>query len=245
MQKLPLSEKAWMNCVVLGATGGIGSAFVRQLAERPQVATVHAVSRQPFSGAGGKVIAHIADIAVESDLKAVAEAVGGPLHRVIVATGILHREPHVRPEKDWRSIDPDAFVEVMTVNALGPALAFKHLAPLLDKQAAGVMAALSARVGSISDNQLGGWYAYRASKAALNQIIRTFSIELRRKNPNAAVVGLHPGTVETGLSAPFGGGPAKRLTPDESVGRLLAVVDGLTSDQTGRVFDWQGAEVPA
>ncbi len=209
------------------------------------MAHIHAIARSRVEDFGGKVSSHRADITSEVEIAAVAAQMAGPLHRVIVATGILHRSEEIRPEKDWRAIDPEAFAQVLAVNTIGPALVFKHFAPLLDRNERSVIAALSARVGSISDNRLGGWYAYRASKTALNQVIRTFSVELQRKNPKAIIAGLHPGTVETGLSAPFGGGPAIRLSPDQSAAQLLDVMDGLTPAQSGHVFDWKGEEVPA
>lgn len=234
-----------LNCIVFGAAGGLGSAFVAALAQRRDVAVVHAVARSEAPLAAGKIVAHRADITSEAQIAQLAARIGAPLHCVVVASGILHRGPGLQPEKDWRQIEPAAFAEVLAVNTIGPALVFKHFAPLLSRGERSIMVALSARVGSISDNRLGGWYSYRASKAALNQIIRTFSVELARKRPLAVIAGLHPGTVETGLSNPFGGGPANRLTPQQSADALLQVMDGLTPAQSGRVFDWKGDEVSA
>jgi len=135
--------------------------------------------------------------------------------------------------------------KVFAVNTTGPALVASALLDALPREGKSVFAALSARVGSISDNRLGGWHAYRASKAALNQIIRTCSIELTRKRRDALIVGLHPGTVETGLSEPFRDNvpDGKLFTPDYSAERLLNVIDTLTPEQSGRCFDWQGEEV--
>jgi NAD(P)-dependent dehydrogenase (short-subunit alcohol dehydrogenase family) len=129
---------------------------------------------------------------------------------------------------------------------VGPALVAKHFLPLLPRQGRSVFAALSARVGSIGDNRLGGWHSYRASKAALNMLIKNASIELARTRPDAVIVGLHPGTVDTGLSKPFQRGVAhnKLFTPEYCAERLIAVTDGLTRDDTGHVFAWDGARVP-
>jgi len=152
----------------------------------------------------------------------------------------------MHPEKTWRAIDPEMMAESFIVNTIGPALVAKHVLPLFPRDRRAVFAALSARVGSIGDNRLGGWYSYRASKAALNQIIRTLSIELAAKHPLAICVGLHPGTVATRLSQPFRGNvPAGRLTaPDEAAAKLLDVISGLSPGDTGTVFDTQGMRVP-
>ncbi len=235
--------------VVFGAAGGVGAAFVQLLAQRADVACVHAVARTHVTDFGqgpfGKVVVHHADITHEAQIATVAKSIAGPVHLVIVATGVLHRAGEIQPEKDWRNIDPMAFAQVVAINAIGPALVFKHFAPLLDRDRRSVMVALSARVGSISDNRLGGWYSYRASKAALNQIIRTFSVELKRKNPKAIIAGLHPGTVETRLSAPFGSASSAKLSADESAASLVAVIDALTPEQSGDVLDWKGIKIPA
>ena len=165
--------------------------------------------------------------------------------RVIVATGLLH-EDGVTPEKTLRAVDPAAMQRLFAVNAIAPALVAKHLLPLTPRDEPTVFAALSARVGSISDNRLGGWYGYRASKAALNQLIRTLAIEQRRTHPQAICVALHPGTVQTRLSAPFGQGAvasAGRLTPEHSARALLNVIDGLTPADTGGFFAWDGQPI--
>jgi len=166
---------------------------------------------------------------------------------VIVSTGTLHGGDRFQPEKTWRSLDPDNFSHAFCVNAAGPALVAKHFLPLLARRRKTAFAALSARVGSISDNDLGGWYAYRASKTALNMLIRTLSIELVRRWPEALCVALHPGTVDTDLSAPFQSNvPTDRLVaPDLAASRLLGVLDGLTPAETGGVFAWDGSRIPA
>jgi len=237
-----------MQAVVFGATGGIGAGFVAQCAARHDIERVHAVSR---SGApvSGKIVPHIADVTSEADLAQLADALKSEkdLRLLVVATGILSNGKAIQPEKSFRQQSLDTFEQVFRVNTFGPALVAKHLLPLMPRNGRAVFAALSARVGSISDNRLGGWHAYRASKAALNMLIRNYGIELARVNPGFIAVGLHPGTVDTHLSKPFQRNvPDTQLfTPAQSAGRLLTVIDGLTPADSGKCFDWAGREVPA
>lgn len=152
----------------------------------------------------------------------------------------------MQPEKTFRALEPQALAHAYAVNAIGPALIAKHALPHLARDHKAVFAALSARVGSISDNAKGGWHAYRASKAALNMILRTCAIELKMKNKSAVCVGLHPGTVDTALSAPFQGfvPPTQLFTTDHSAACLLDVIDGLTSADSGGLFAWDGQPIP-
>ena len=175
-----------------------------------------------------------------------AQADAAALDLVIVASGILHDREGLHPEKTWRALDGAALEQVYRINTVGPALVAKHFLPLLARHRKSVFAALSARVGSISDNQLGGWHAYRASKAALNMLLRTFAIELARRNPRAICVGLHPGTVDTRLSAPFQANvpEGKLFTADLAAERLLAVIDRLEPSDSGSVFAWDGQQIP-
>ena len=163
---------------------------------------------------------------------------------IVVATGVLH--DGLQPERSFRQLDAKHLLRDYRVNAVGPALAAKHLLPLMPRDRRAVFAALSARVGSIADNRLGGWHAYRASKAALNMILRNLSIEMARSHPQAVIAGLHPGTVATDLSAPFQKGMAEgKLFPaDYSAERLLSVLSNLTPADSGGVFAWDGARVP-
>jgi NAD(P)-dependent dehydrogenase (short-subunit alcohol dehydrogenase family) len=174
-----------------------------------------------------------------------AASASGPLDLVIVATGILHRGDEIQPEKTMREFDSHVLQEVFVVNAVGPALVAKHFLPKLRRGHKTVFAALSARVGSISDNRLGGWASYRASKAALNMLIRTLAIEQARVRPDAIVVALHPGTVDTRLSQPFTGRtePGKLFAPAESAARLLRVVEGLDQEQTGGFLAYDGTTI--
>ena len=162
---------------------------------------------------------------------------------IIDASGILHGDG-LSPEKSWRDLDATQMTRAFAVNAIGPALLMKHFLPLLPRQGRSVFATLSARVGSIGDNRLGGWYSYRASKAALNQFVRTAAIELGRRQPAALCVALHPGTVTTSLSSPFVKAGLDVQTPDQAAGRLLDVIDRLPPGSSGGFFDHRGDPVP-
>ena len=218
------------HAAVIGASGGIGAAFVAALTAAGT--QVHALSRPAF------------DLTDEASIAAAAAQIGTPLDLVIVATGTLVAGPRT-PEKAMRDLSADSLARYFAVNATGPALVAKHFLPLLARDPHTTFAALSARVGSISDNRLGGWYGYRASKAALNMLIATLAIELARTRPQAICVGLHPGTVDTRLSAPFQRGVADLFTPERSAAALLEVLARLTRADSGGCFDWRGERVPA
>lgn len=220
------------NAIVFGSTGGIGAALVRALEGRGWAVTgLSRESDPPF------------DLTDEPSIAIAAGALANkaPFHLVLVATGVLH-DGAARPEKSVRDLEMDGLARTFTVNAIGPALIARYFLPLLPRDERAVFAALSARVGSIADNRLGGWYGYRASKAALNQLLRTLSIELARTRPQAIVLGLHPGTVDTGLSAPFqrGVAPERLFTPDFAAARLLDVIGRATPADTGRCLAWDG-----
>jgi NAD(P)-dependent dehydrogenase (short-subunit alcohol dehydrogenase family) len=221
-----------LHAVIIGASGGIGGAFADQLETDPQVARVTRLSRATGF-----------DLTNPASITAAAAALGTPPDLVIIATGLLHGDA-LSPERDLRQLSADAFTRAFAVNAIGPALVAQAFLPLLPKGRKTVLAALSARVGSISNNRLGGWHAYRASKAALNQIIRTIAIEQARKNPEGIVLALHPGTVDTGLSKPFQRNVKTLFTPAESAAHLLAVIDAATPTDSGKLLDWQGLAIP-
>jgi NAD(P)-dependent dehydrogenase (short-subunit alcohol dehydrogenase family) len=163
---------------------------------------------------------------------------------VIVATGLLSDATH-GPDKSLRALEADWMMQNFRINSIGPALIARHIMPLMPRSGRSVFAALSARVGSISDNRLGGWHSYRASKAALNMLIRTIAIDLARTHPDALCVSLHPGTVDTELSRPFQRGitDGQIKHPADSARALIDIIDSLSPSQTGRCFAWDGTEI--
>ena len=186
------------------------------------------------------------DLADESSIARMAEYVAGEtdrLHWLINASGVLHAEDGLGPERKLGHVDPDQLHRVFAVNAFGPLLITKHLAGLFAHDERAVLAHLSARVGSIGDNRLGGWYAYRASKAALNQFVRSMAIELKRKNKRSVCVAVHPGTVDTALTKPFQRSAKVLFTPDDSVARMMTVLDGLTPAESGGFFAYDGSAI--
>ena len=235
------------DAVVIGASGGIGAALTRQLADNDRIRRVFALSRSQPEFLPGKVIPGKIDICYEDS---VAHAMATlptdvSLGIVFVASGILHQDDAIQPEKTMGQISAAAMKRVLEINTVGPALVARHFLPKLDGEGKSVFAVLSARVGSIADNRLGGWVSYRASKAAVNMIVRTLAIEQARRRPESIVVSLHPGTVDTGLSAPFTGRSRspKVFAPDQAAGYLLAVIDGLGPDDSGGFFAWDGSRV--
>lgn len=232
-----------INAVVVGASGGIGQALVQKLLDHPSIAQVHALTRNKAAfniGFDERLQVHAVDILDENSIRTAAERFADtPIDLIVVASGVLHGDG-VAPEKSLRSLQSESFLEVMQINALAPMLVAKHFLHRMNRRGKAVFSVISARVGSISDNRLGGWYSYRASKAALNMLIKTLSIECARSAPNVIVVGLHPGTVDTELSKPFQRNvkPEKLFTPAQSAGYLLNVVDNLSVEQSGNVFAW-------
>lgn len=228
----------WRQAAVIGATGGIGHAFANLLEDRGT--PVHRLSR---SAPRPELRLDLEN--EESIARAAAYcAADGPIDLVVVATGALQGDGF-GPERSWKQLNADGFAQAFAINATGPALVAKHFLPLLPRQERSAFAALSARVGSISDNRLGGWYGYRASKAALNMIVRTLSVELARTRPNAVCVALHPGTVNTELSRPHQASvkPEQLFSPLQSAEYLLAVLDRLGPADSGNVFAWDGSRV--
>ncbi len=221
------------KALVIGASGSIGQAFCQQLRADPNCAGVRELSRSSSPAL---------DLEDPTSIATAAAALAGdsPYQLILHAAGLLHRNG-IAPEKSLAAIDAEALQAVFQVNALGPALVLRHFLPLLDKQ--GAMAMLSAKVGSIGDNRLGGWYAYRASKAALNMLIKTAAIELARSKPKARLLALHPGTVISKLSQPFRGAAAAR--PAElAAAQMLQVIDSLGPAHSGSFHAYDGQPLP-
>ena len=239
--------------LVQGASRGIGLQFVRMLLDAGRFERVVATCRDPDAAEALQAIedprlAVVAlDVTDAASIEAAAERVREldvPIRLLLNVAGVLHDEV-AAPEKKLEDLDADALHHVFAVNAIGPALVLKAFRPLLARRGRVVVAALSARVGSIGDNRLGGWYAYRASKAALNQLLHTAAIELGRRNRNAIVIALHPGTTDTGLSQPFQANvPDEQLFSTERACRqLLEVIDGLDENDSGGFRAWDGTPI--
>ncbi len=218
------------NALIIGDSGGIGGAVAAHL--RGQGVAVTGLSRS-----GDRL-----DVTDEDSLSAWLGALDGPFDMVFVATGALEIGG-AEPEKTLKSLDAKALADQYLLNAIGPALVLKHVLPLLPRRDRAVFAVLSARVGSIGDNALGGWYSYRASKAGVNQLIHTAAVELARSHRQLACVCLHPGTVETAFTAKY----ASRyptVTPAQAAERLVKVMQGLSPEDTGKFLDYEGREIP-
>jgi NAD(P)-dependent dehydrogenase (short-subunit alcohol dehydrogenase family) len=222
---------------VIGSSGAIGAACVAALERSGRFDQVIGLGR------GGTPPLDLLDEASIVAAAALLAAAGPPLRLVIDATGFLHGRGFA-PEKGLRQLDAAHLAHAFAINATGPALLMKHCLGLLPRDGKSVFATLSARVGSIGDNRLGGWYSYRAAKAALNQLVRTAAIELSRSHREAVCISLHPGTVASALSAPFAKAGLEVQPPDVAAARLLAVIDRLTPADSGGFLDWRGDALP-
>lgn len=228
---------------IFGASGGIGAALCQEAVRRGS--RLWAGTRSGDSGLSD-VRDFAFDLAQESTLADAAAMMRvDPPDCVIVATGVLTLADGTGPERSYRKLDPEVMAQVFALNTIGPALIAKHMLPLLPRDRRGVFAALSARVGSISDNRLGGWHSYRASKAALNMLLKNFAIELARTHKHSVVLGLHPGTVDSGLSAPFQSNlPEGQLSrPQDAACHLLDVIQSAGPQDSGNVFAYDGEKV--
>lgn len=252
------------SAIMVGTSGGIGQALMEKTVEYMMIANrnssinpgqVFSINRNTQANDGAGVTSLTADALVENELACAVKAIQSninqnqlaPIRLILVAVGALHSAQGAGPEKSLRELTAHSMLDIFSSNTIAPALAAKHFLPLLPKSGRAIFAALSARVGSISDNRLGGWYSYRASKAGLNQILKTASIELARSRPDAICVGLHPGTVDTKLSKPFQANvpEGKLFSADQSADYLIHTLSNLTADQSGQVFAWDGSPVPA
>ena len=234
MSRLPNLRPGY-RALIVGA-GGIGQAFADELTDDPNCAELIVASRS------GRVRVDVTD---EQSVATLFAGISTPLDLVIVASGLLHGEG-LSPEKSLKEVDADALAALYRVNTIGPALIARHAERLLPKDRTAVFAVLGARVGSIADNRLGGWYGYRMAKAAAAQFVRTLAIEWARTRPHSIALLLHPGTVDTALSAPFQRNvPADRLfAPDRSASALLDIVGAATAEVSGRHLAWDGSEIP-
>ena len=221
------------RALVFGASGGIGQAFSRFLEDKLGSENVVNVSRS-FDGF---------EISDEEKILKFSESIEGTFNLIINATGVLQTTEE-GPEKTINVVKQKSMIDMMTINAIGPALLLKNFSKKLDKTKFSVFVNLSARVGSITDNRLGGWISYRSSKAALNQIIKTSSIEINRRNKNAICVGLHPGTVKTKFTEKFQN-TTETISPEESVEMMMKVVENLSVDDNGYCFAYDGKVIPA
>jgi NAD(P)-dependent dehydrogenase (short-subunit alcohol dehydrogenase family) len=246
------------HACVIGASRGIGLEFVRQLAAEPRFARVHAGCRDPVRATALAALARecpqvrpfAIDVADEDSIAGACGALAAlspRLQLVVNAAGVLHDTTHgLQPEKRLAEVRGDALARAFAVNAAAPLLLARHLEALIPTRERAIFASLSAKVGSIGDNRLGGWYAYRASKAAQNMALRTLAIEWARSRRQAVVVLLHPGTTDTDLSRPFQANvpPDKLFTTERCVRQLLEVIDGRQPADSGRFYAWDGTELP-
>lgn len=235
------------NVAIIGSSGAIGNSISKLLKSEISVESVYNFSRTAISESSEKEKNIYIDIENEDSIiesiKKIPKDIKFDL--IFVATGILHNDKDIYPEKSIKDISGNKLKKVLMVNTIGPALIGKYFIPFLNKNNRNVFAILSARVGSISDNKIGGWYSYRASKSALNQIIKNFSIEIKRSNPNSIFVGLQPGTVNSNLSKPFQKNVNSKnlFSPDYSAKKLLDVINNLSNEDTGKLFAWDGEEI--
>ena len=232
--------------IIIGSSGAIGSGFVRYYENQNPSNVIYSLSRKEIKYSNVNIKNVLIDIEDEETIKSAASICSeqGTFDKIIIATGVLHDE-NLSPEKSLRHLDKEKLEKVFSINTFGPAIISRYFIPLLNKEKSSFLGFLSARVGSISDNRIGGWYSYRASKAALNMIIKNLSIEVGRRNKKAILVGLHPGTVDSNLSKPFQNNvPAEKLfSPETSVDHLLKVLFNLKLENTGKIYAWDGSEI--
>ena len=245
-----------VNALVVGASQGIGLEFVRQLVSAPRVVHLFATYRQKQTAADLFALAaqHPNLHCVQMDLTDEAQIESGfqsisqtapHIHLVVNCVGLLHNEQQ-QPEKAIRQLDADNLINYFKVNSIGPALLAKHLMAPLKHSEPSLFATISAKIGSIGDNRLGGWYGYRASKAALNMFLKTAAIEYARRSPNTTIVMLHPGTTDTRLSKPFQSGvpPEKLFSTERTVSQLLDVLSDVRPEDSGEFYSWDGSRLP-
>jgi len=251
-----LADVRSIKALIVGANRGIGLGFVQRLLQDERVDRLFAAHREPvttelselakqFSDRLNPIAMDVTDEAqIVAGVQQIRESVS-QLHLVIYCVGLLH-DGELQPEKGLQQIQTDKMLRYFQVNSIGAILLAKHLLPLLKHSEPSILANISAKVGSIGDNQLGGWYGYRASKAALNMLMKTAAIEYSRKSPKTIVVMLHPGTTDTRLSKPFQRNvpPEKLFSVDRTVSQLLSVINSLQPENSGQFFSWDGSPLP-
>ncbi|WP_066383004.1 SDR family NAD(P)-dependent oxidoreductase [Anabaena sp. CA = ATCC 33047] len=252
-----IDEMNHNNALIVGASQGIGLGFVKKLLQDERINKIYATYRQPKSASelidlADKYSSRLTCLVVDiTDELQIAEAIQkiktqiNQLHLVINCVGLLH-EGDLQPEKSLRQINSENLLRYFQVNSIGAVLLAKHLLPLFRHNDTAVFATISAKLASIGDNKLGGWYGYRASKTALNMFMRNVAIEYGRTCPNAIVVTLHPGTTDTSLSRPFQRNVAadKLFSVERTVTQLLAVIEKLNKGDSGQFFSWDGSKLP-
>lgn len=254
MRSLDSKDSFLKPALIVGGGQGIGLGFVRQLLAKNDIDRVYATYRRVESATellaitDPKLRCFQMDITDESQIAGVIQVMQTEtkaLHYVINCVGVLH-EGEMQPEKSLRHINGEQLLRYFQVNSVGAMLLFKQVQPFLKHNARSILATISAKVGSIGDNQIGGWYGYRASKAALNMFVRTTAIEYKRTCPQTILVSLHPGTTDTRLSLPFQRNvpPEKLFSVDRTVAQLLTVMDGLDQSDSGEFFSWDGSRLP-
>jgi NAD(P)-dependent dehydrogenase (short-subunit alcohol dehydrogenase family) len=252
-----LDEIKNANALIVGASQGIGLGFLKKFLQDDRIVKIYATYRNPESASdllalaeknSEKLICLSLDITEELQIVEVVQKIRAEvnkLHLVINCVGLLH-DDNLQPEKSLRQLDSENLLRYFQINSIGAVLLAKHLLPLFRHQERSVFACISAKLGSITDNQLGGWYGYRASKAALNMFMRTVAIEYSRSSPKTLVVTLHPGTTDTRLSRPFQGNvsPEKLFSVERTVTQLLTVIEQLQEGDSGQFFSWDGSQLP-
>ena len=251
-----LTQSDRANALIVGASQGIGLGFVKSLLQQDNFKSIYATYRNPDTASElldlerheDRLKCLQVDITDESQIAAATKEIQNSvkhLHLAIYCVGVLH-DLHLFPEKSLRQIDPEKLLYSFQVNSIGAVLLAKHLMPLFNKKERSIFASISAKVGSIGDNRLGGWYGYRASKAALNMFLKTTAIEYSRRCPKTIVVALHPGTTDTRLSQPFQKNvpPGKLFPVEHTVDLLSKVISGLEIKDSGEFFSWDGTQLP-
>ena len=238
-----------IDAIVIGGNGGIGNALVKKLSQLNEIGSVYCCSRKKPNGLPSEANWIPFDITSENSIIEASQNIKRQCQNVrliIIASGILYDKYANMPEKSLKDINADYFFEVFKVNTLGPILTAKHFTSIFEKQNKTIMCILSARVGSIEDNNLGGWYSYRSSKSAVNMMAKSLSIEMKRKNGDSITALIHPGTVDTALSKPFQSSVAKNklFTTDKAAESILSVIGGWNNESNGGFFAWNGQKIP-